>query len=164
MIFSIVVAMSKNRVIGREGKLPWKLSTDLKWFKHITEGHTLVMGRKTAESVGKALPNRLNLVLSQSGSKLSDDFHVYTDWPSLLNFVQKDAKEVFIIGGEQIFNLLLNKQIVSRMYISHVETEIEGDTFFPEINWDEWQLIERNYVPADEKNEYSFYKCIYQRI
>lgn len=127
-----IFAMNENRVIGREGKLPWHLPEDLKWFKKLTLGQPVLMGRKTAESLEKPLPKRRNLVLSRSASILAGGFE------RLNSVAQVDALPlegvVWVIGGAEIFRLLLPR--IEEVYLSHVHGVHEGDTFLPAFETD----------------------------
>jgi dihydrofolate reductase len=179
MRLSIIVAMDRNRVIGRGGTLPWRLSADLRRFKTLTMGHHLIMGRKTFESLPRLLPGRTSLVISRTqepGARGHTAHARHTSEDSALNygkliFTQSlpDALEIaagdtetFIIGGAQIYELALPR--ADRMYVTHVEAEVEGDTFFPAYDPAEWQLLEETSHAADTKNQYPHRFCIYDRI
>lgn len=153
MIRSIVVAVARNGVIGRDNRLPWKLPKDLAYFKRVTMGHPVVMGRRTWESIGKALPGRLNIVVTRNPSL---DAPGATVVPSLAAAWKTagDAAEVSVIGGTSIFREAL--PIADRIHLTEVEADVEGDTFFPEFDRGEWveQEVERH--PADERHQYPF--------
>lgn len=153
MIRSIVVAVARNGVIGRDNRLPWKLPKDLAYFKRVTMGHPVVMGRRTWESIGKVLPGRHNIVVTRNPSL---DAPGATVVPSLADAWKAagNANEVSIIGGTSIFRETL--PIADRIHLTEVEAEVEGDTFFPEFDRGEWveQEVERH--PADECHEYPF--------
>ena len=131
---SIIVAHAKNRVIGKANKLLWHISDDLKRFKTLTTGHPIIMGRKTYESIGKPLPNRTNIIVSRNINELSGCF-VY---PSLESAIEKvgeiDKEEIFIIGGGEIYRQAL--PLADRLYVTKVDLNIEGDTYFPEYEKD----------------------------
>ncbi len=121
-----VVAMSTNRVIGRDGTLPWHLPEDLRWFKRLTTGGTVLMGRKTFESIGRPLPKRRNLVLTRSPGFHAEGVEIYNSVDSLLEHI--DAREdTFVIGGAEVYRALLPS--CSKVFLSLVEGEIEGDTY-----------------------------------
>jgi dihydrofolate reductase len=146
VIISIIVAMSENKVIGINNKLPWHLSEDLKRFKTITEGHTIVMGRKTYESIGsKPLPKRLNIVLSNQELPSQPNLVVCKTIETALKYVEgvKDTwgEEVFICGGAQIYSQTIKS--ADKLYLTIVHDKIEGDAFFPEFQSNDYTLIER---------------------
>lgn len=152
---SLVVAVSENGVIGQNGKLPWRLSDDLKLFKQTTLNHYILMGRKTYESIGRPLPQRVNIVISRQADYAAPGIQVV---PNLSKaFEQAEAaseKEVFVIGGGEIYRLALPYS--HQIYLTRVKVEIEGDTFFPELDPKIWQEKSRVPYPADEKNQYPF--------
>ena len=154
MIISLIVAVSENQVIGKGGKLPWRLSADLKRFKEITTGHAIIMGRKTFESIGHPLPQRINIVLSKQKDFKPEKTIVHADLKDALNFVaDHDIDEVFIIGGAKVFEETL--EIADRIYLTKVHTKIEGgDTFFPELDMSEWDIVDEESVPKDDKNDF----------
>jgi len=144
MTVSVILAMSENRVIGREGQLPWDLPEDLARFKQITLGHPIVMGRKTYESMGKPLPKRTNIVVTRN----PDEFRRNSEAPESVVVVdsvekalapyQSTEEEVFIIGGSEIVKASLH--LVDKMYLTFIHDDFEGDAFFPE--WDQSQFKE----------------------
>ncbi len=125
MILALIAAVSRNRVIGKDGALPWHISEDLKRFKRITTGHTILMGRRTFESLGKPLPNRRNVVIT---SRALPGVETYRSLPEALDALSGESK-VFVIGGGEVFSSLLDK--VDELYLTIVEREVEGDTYFP---------------------------------
>ena len=153
MRVSIVVAASTNGVIGRGGRLPWHISEDLKHFKAVTLGHPIIMGRLTWESIGRPLPGRQNIVISTR-----EDFHAegcsVVSSPAEALRVAGDADEVMVIGGGQIYELFL--PITERIYLTRVDAEIDGDTFFPALDPDEWRVIASETCAAGEGREYGF--------
>ena len=156
MQLSIIVAVSENHVIGRDNALIWHLPADLKHFKALTMGHAVVMGRKTFESIGRALPHRRNIVISRNPS-LKEGCEVVASVEAALALVDGE-EEVFIIGGGKIYHELWN--CADNLYLTLVHAEVEGDTFIPEVNEREWELVSKEDFRADEKNEvdYSFLK------
>ena len=150
MSLSLIVAMTKNRVIGKDNQMPWHLPADLAWFRQNTTGKPVIMGRKTFESIGRPLPKRTNIVLSRQPFEY--DGVIWKDsLESAVDFV-RDSEEIMLIGGGQLFNEYLSK--ADRLYLTEIQTELDGDTFFPSINWDEWHIEFEQYRPADEQNPY----------
>ena len=151
-MFSIIVAIGKNREIGKGNKLLWHIPEDLKNFKEITTGKTVIMGRKTFESIGRPLPNRKNIVLSKNGDKESFEqkgIELYQNLENLIADYKNSGEEIFIIGGEQMYREFMQKGLVSRLYISYIEfSDSEADAYFPEIDYNSWKIIK-------EKNKYS---------
>jgi dihydrofolate reductase len=154
MTISIVVAISENRAIGKDNKLLWRLPADLKHFKEITTGHTIIMGRKTFESVGRPLPNRRNIIITRQPLFIEGCEVVNSIDTALALCAEED--EVFIVGGAEIYRQSLH--LTNRIYLTVVHKEFEGDSFFPEINKGEWKEVSREDHQADEKNllPYSF--------
>ena len=135
---SIIVAMATNRVIGINNSLPWHISDDLKRFKQLTTGHTIIMGRKTYESIGKALPNRTNIVVSRQKKIHYPDVIMCDSIEDAIIQVD-DMHDIFIIGGAQIYEQAL--PFANHMFVTHVDREIHGDVFFPEYNEKQWKII-----------------------
>ncbi len=162
---ALVVAVAKNGVIGMEGGMPWHLSTDLKRFKRDTMGKPIIMGRKTFESIGKALPGRLNIVISRSEFSADDTVHANSIEAALFLAEgwakENDADEICVIGGGQIYGETLS--LASRLYVTHVMAEPDGDTRFPEISEAEWRPIEREEVPRGEKDSAETLYVVYDR-
>lgn len=157
MKLSMIVAMARDNAIGRNNDLLWHLSADLKRFKSLTTGHTIIMGRRTWESLPNgALPNRRNVVVSRSASNLSGA-EVASTIEQALEMARAED-EVFVIGGGKIYHELFAH--CDRLYLTLVEQEYpDADTHFPSFDWSEWQVVHEEYVPADEKNpiESTFY-------
>jgi dihydrofolate reductase len=159
-MISIVVAASTNNVIGVQGELPWKISDDLKRFKQLTMGNPIVMGRRTWESIGRALPGRQNIVLTRQSDLLAEGCDVVASPAEALS-VAGDAEEIFVIGGSDIYALFLPKS--TRLYLTRVHVHIDGDAYFPEFDEQDWQLIEAESHDADEKNQLAFDFRTYER-
>jgi dihydrofolate reductase len=160
MTLSLIVAVSNNQVIGRNGDLPWRLSSDLKRFKRLTMGHHLLMGRKTYESIGRPLPGRTTVVLTrQVGLELAGATIVHNIEEALVTCATDD--ETFVVGGAEIFQATL--PWVQRMYVTHVHSDVEGDCYFPDIEWTAWHTVSRESFAADEKNEYPTSFVTYER-
>ncbi|MFE4115797.1 dihydrofolate reductase [Priestia sp. YIM B13448] len=160
-MISFIFAMDKNRLIGKGNSLPWHLPADLKFFKQVTSGHPVVMGRKTHESIGKPLPGRENIILTRNISYDSEGCTVLNSISDIEDMAKKEKEEVFIIGGAEIYKLAF--PIADRLYITTIDEEFEGDTYFPEFNESEWRLVSREKGLKDEKNPYDYYFTIYER-
>jgi dihydrofolate reductase len=157
----ILVAMSPGRAIGRAGELPWRLSADLQRFKRLTMGHAIVMGRKTLESIGRALPGRSSIVITrQTDYQPPAGVLVAHDLPAALRLAAADD-EIFIIGGGEIYHLAL--PLADRLYLTLVEAEIAGDTFFPDVDLSQWRLTQETHHAADERNEHPHWFRVYER-
>lgn len=163
MKISVVVAVSLNRVIGKNGKLPWqKIPQDLKLFKEITMEQTVVMGRKTYESIGKALSGRINVVItSRFGYQAPNCYVVNSIEAALMSFCGSE-NEIFFIGGQEIFTQILPK--TDKVYMSLIQERFSGDTYFPEFNFSEWNIIERKKYKKDEKNPHDFSFIVFEKI
>lgn len=160
MILSLIVAMDRNNGIGVQNRLPWHLPADLRHFKTVTSGHTVIMGRKTYESIGKALPNRRNVVVSRSADYQAEGCEVLNNLQAALD-VCKDEAEVFVIGGSEIYGQAF--PLADKLYITLVDTVTDADTFFPPFNENEWELLHLEEHQADPKNQFDYSFCIYQR-
>ena len=162
MRLSLIVAMTRQGVIGRGGKLPWRLSADLKRFKALTMGHHLIMGRKTFDSLGRLLPGRTTIVVSrQLRATTSTDVLLAHDLDEARRLARHD-EEPFVIGGGEIFREAL--PAIDRMYVTWVEADVEGDTWFPAWNQSAWRQAACDHYSAEEKNEYDTTFCVYDRI
>ncbi|MEM7291278.1 MAG: dihydrofolate reductase [Pseudomonadota bacterium] len=163
---ALVVAVAQNGVIGNEGDMPWKLSSDLKRFKQITMGKPIIMGRKTYESIGRALPGRLNIIVSRSDFVADDTVHANGLEAALFlaeGWAQEnEAEEICVIGGGQIYREIMPQ--ASRIYVTHVMAEPDGDTHFPNINETEWHPIHREEVEKGEKDSADTLYVVYERI
>lgn len=159
MTLSLIVAATKNHVIGKDNQMPWHLPADLKWFKENTLGKPVIMGRKTFESIGRPLPKRVNIVLSRHPFE-----HEGVIWKesleSAVDFL-KDSAEIMLIGGGQLFEQYLSQ--ADKLYFTEIQAELEGDTFFPAIDTDEWEISYEEYRPADENNAYDLRFLILER-
>ena len=163
MTLSIIVAAAENNVIGHNNALIWRLSADLKHFKNITTGHSVIMGRKTFESIGKALPNRRNIVISSQAGYNAAGCETAKSIEQALELV-RDEEEAFIIGGGSIYLNTWDK--ADRLYLTRVHASPEGEITIHEVKTSEWQEISREDHPADEKNEhaYSFINYCRKRV
>ena len=161
MDVSIVVALSSNGVIGRDGELPWYLSADLKHFKSITMGKPIVMGRLTHESIGRPLPGRENIVLTRDVNYLAEGCRIINHLGDISAKSLK-TEEIMIIGGARLYADAL--PLANRLYMTEVHTEIPGDVFFPDFDREQWQEVERQYFEADEKNEFNYSFVVMQKM
>lgn len=159
MKVSMIVAMATNRVIGRDNKLPWYLPNDLKYFKQVTMGKPILMGRKTFESIGKPLPGRCNIVMTRDQSWSAEGVRVAHSLEDAVSLASQIAEidgqdELMIIGGDQIYQLALPK--ADRLYLTEVHAEVEGDAFFPEFERGQWKEIGREDFNAEGPNPYDY--------
>ncbi|MFR5508098.1 MAG: dihydrofolate reductase [Clostridia bacterium] len=162
-MLSIVVAKAKNNIIGKDNKLLWHLSDDLKRFRALTEEHAIIMGRKTFESLGKVLPNRKHIVFSNNPDfKVNDEnVEVVHSLLQIQEYIESE-EEAFVIGGAMMYNFLM--PYVSKMYVTEIEKEFEGDTFFPRIDDKKWKEISREKGPEDGENNFEYNYVVYQKI
>ena len=150
---ALIVAASENNVIGVNDDLPWRLSADLKRFKALTMGHAIVMGRKTFDSIGRLLPGRQTVIITRNPDfKFAGAVVVHSIEDALT--ACDDQEIAFLTGGAEIYRL--GMPLVNEIYLTRVHTEIEGDTFLPEIGWDQFELVSTESFQADEKNEFDF--------
>jgi dihydrofolate reductase len=151
----LIVAMDVNRAIGKNGALPWVLKDDLKRFKELTTGNTIVMGRKTYESIGRPLPNRTNIVISRDKSLQIEGCHVVSSVKEAM-LIDMDP---FVIGGEEIYKMFL--PLVDKIYLTTVHTRIkDADSFFPELDLDEWNISDYDYHFKNDRNEFDYTNMI----
>lgn len=162
MRVSLIVAVSSNGVIGRDGGLPWRLPADLRHFKSTTMGHHLIVGRRTWDELGKPLPGREMVVVTRSRHFSPEGVKVAHSIEEALEVAVGDG-EPFIGGGAYIYRLALSRKLVDRLYITRVHAEVEGDTFFPDVDFDDWELISEEHREADEKNDYACTFEVYER-
>lgn len=156
-MIKIIVAVSKNRFIGKDNRLLWKLSSDLKRFKTLTLGQSVVMGRKTFESIGKPLPGRRNIIVTRNEGYQSENCEVVNSIEEALLLTNNDC---FIIGGGEIYSQSLG--ISDKVYLTLVDCEIQGDVIFPELD-STWREISRTDFESDEKNEYKYSFIEYEK-
>lgn len=163
---AMIVAMAKNRVIGVEGQLPWYLPEDLKFFKRMTQAKPLVMGRKTFASIGKPLPNRLNIVVTHQEAFTHDGVRVCHDMPGALALADQQAtieaaEEIMVMGGGEIYRQAM--PYATRLYVTEVDIEVEGDAYFPLLDPSEWRETQRVAgQPNEQQPDYAF--VTYERI
>ena len=162
MTVSLIVAVSSNGVIGHDGGLPWHLPADLKHFKRTTMGHHLIIGRHTWDEVGKPLPGRTMVVVTRSRRFAPEGAKDVRSVEQDLEIAAVDD-EPFIGGGSQIYRIALARDLVHRIYLTRIHAEVEGDTFFPEFDLDDWELVSEEHHEADEKNEFDYSFLVYER-
>lgn len=163
MRLSIIVAMDKNRLIGVNGRLPWRLPEDMTWFRKQTMGKPVIMGRKTFESIPerfRPLPGRRNIVLTRRQDYEADGTVVVHTIKAALTAVGK-AEEAVVIGGAELYRQLLPQ--VGRLYLTLIDAEFDGDTFFPVLDQNQWHETFREYHPADNRHEHAFTWLIWER-
>lgn len=158
-MINLIVAMGKNNVIGIDNKLPWRLPKDLEYFKETTLNHSIVMGRKTFQSLPGILPGRNHIVLTRSGMQIRSPFvRCYGSVDEVLELSK--SQDLFVIGGEEIFKQFL--PFVDRMFITYIDEHFEGDTFFPKFNEEDWELVSVIKGIKDEKNPYDYEFRVYE--
>lgn len=152
MIISLIAALATDRVIGMENAMPWHLPGDLAWFKRNTLNKPVIMGRKTFESIGRPLPGRLNIVISSKPGE-----HDGVTWVTSVEAALAaagDVEEVMVMGGGRVYEQLLPK--ANRLYLTHIDAEVEGDTHFPDYDPDEWESVFSEFHDADAQNSHSY--------
>lgn len=163
MIISQIVAVSSNNVIGVNNGLPWQMPADMAYFKRKTLGHHIVMGRRNYEAEGKALPGRVNIVLSRNRKySISDGIVVHEIENAIELAKNAGEKELFIIGGEEIYRLAM--PYTNRIYLTRIHAIIKGDTFFPELDFDNWKENSCIRHQKDEENPFDYDFLIFERI
>lgn len=167
MRIAMIWAMANNGVIGRQNKLPWHLPNDLKYFKRLTSGKTVIMGRKTYESIGRPLPNRINIVITRAKDFHAEGIKVVNSLPAALELAAAEtliagAEEVIVIGGAEIYKLCL--PLAERLYVTLVHANIDGDARFPEWDRQAYQEIGREDFSADGPNPYDYSFVVFDKI
>lgn len=160
MIISLIAAMDKNRVIGKKNILPWYLPADLQHFKKLTTGKPIIMGSTTFASIGKALPERINIVLTRDPAFVAEGCVVVYSVEEALHATEGHG-EIIIIGGATVFEQFL--PLAHKMYLTMIDAEIDGDVYFPEWNQDEWHETSREPHEPDGKNKYSYSFVTFER-
>ena len=159
MALSIVVAMDRERVIGRDGDLPWRLPNDLQRFRAITMGHPIIMGRRTFESIGRPLPGRHNIVVSRRRGFEADGCSVADGLPAALEIA--GAGECMVVGGAMLYAEAL--PLARRLYLTEVDASVAGDTWFPDFDRDRWRELARERYPADERHAFDYAYALLER-
>ncbi len=161
-MLSIIVAAAENGVIGCDGQLPWHISADLRRFRKLTTGHSIIMGRKTYISIGRPLPERRSIVLSRNLEYTAEGVEVVADFNEALKYT-RDESEVFVIGGGHLYQVAL--PLTQRIYLTEIRAEVDGDVHFPKVDWSQWELLEELPIEFDEKSELSFcFKTFARRV
>ncbi|MFS0656731.1 type 3 dihydrofolate reductase [Bacillus sp. 179-C3.3 HS] len=159
-MISMIVATGNDRVIGLDNQMPWHLPADLTYFKKVTSGHTIVMGRKTFESIGRALPHRRNVVLTTSPTFQAEGCDIVHSIEDILSLVSNE-QELFIIGGSKLYEEMMPH--ADRLYITHIHHSFEGDRYFPPYDENDWTIVSREKGQSDEKNPYNYEFVVYDR-
>ena len=159
-ILSMIVAHANNRVIGKNNDMPWHLPADLAYFKKTTLGKPIIMGRKTFQSIGRPLPGRKNIVISRDESYQVEGVEVVNSVEAALALVV-DSEEVMVIGGGAIYQHCL--AAAQRLYITHIDADIDGDTYFPDYDLSVWEKVASDIRPSDEKNQYQLDFSVYEK-
>jgi dihydrofolate reductase len=162
-MLSLIVAKAKNNIIGKNNALIWHLPDDLKRFKNLTTGHTIIMGRRTFESLGRVLPNRHHVILcnDMEMSVDNENVEILKDISELKEYMEND-EENFIIGGATIYRILM--PYCQKMYITEIDKDFEGDVSFPEIDKQVWKETSREQGPEDGENDFKYDYVIYEKI
>ena len=162
MILSLLVAADENNVIGKDNALPWHLPNDLRYFKNLTWAMPILMGRKTFESIGKALPGRKSIVITRNPEWKWDGVTVVHSIDAALSAAKdEDVKEIFVIGGAEIFTAAF--PVAQRIYLTRIHHSFEGDVFFPELPAEQWTLVRETHGKADEKNAFAHSFQVWER-
>jgi dihydrofolate reductase len=162
VMLSLLVAADQNNVIGKDNKLPWHLPNDLKYFKNQTWGMPILMGRKTFESIGKPLQGRKSIVITRNKGWQQENVDVvHSIDEAIARAKEYGAKEIFVIGGAEIFNTAFNQ--ANRIYLTRIHHQFKGDVYFPELPSSDWNLIQSHFCAADEKNSYAHTFQIWER-
>lgn len=161
MKVSLIVAMDQNRVIGYKNDIPWRIPRDWEYVKNVTKGHSIILGRKNIESIGRALPHRRNIILTRDKEFSFEGCEIVHSIEEVFE-ICKQENELFIFGGEQIYKLFL--PYVEKMYITKIHHSFEGDTFFPEVNEMDWKEVSVEKGIKDDQNPYTYYFHVYERI
>jgi len=162
MIVSSIVAVSKNGVIGKDNDIPWNLPKDMRYFKRTTMNRHIIMGRKNFEAMGNPLPKRTNIILTRDPFYVSSSCLVAHSVEEGLSLAfDNGEEEAFIIGGAEIY--AASMPYWDKFYITEIDAHIEGDVFFPEVDYTEWNLVSQEEYKKDEKNPYDFIFKVYER-
>lgn len=158
---TLIVAAAENNAIGKNNQMPWHLPNDFKYFKGTTRGHSIIMGRKTFESIGRPLPERRNIVLTRDQNYINPDIDVANSVGEVLTYC-RDEREIFIIGGANVYSQFL--PLAQKVHLTRVHTNIDGDAFFPELPPHDWQLVSQDKHGEDEKHPFDYTFEIWEKI
>lgn len=166
MKLALIAAMAQNRVVGIDNKLPWHLPEDLKYFKRVTTGKAVIMGRKTYESIGRPLPNRTNIVITRSTDFSAPGIEVVNSLEAAIELAENvslinGVDEVMVIGGAQIYEASLPQ--ADRLYLTHVHADVDGDAYFPDVDMSQWKALGREDYQASETNPYDYSFVVYEK-
>lgn len=161
-MINVIVAKASNNVIGAKNELIWHLPNDLKHFKNLTSGHPIIMGRKTFESLGRPLPNRTNIVITRDKNWQAENVEKEFYLEKAIESAKKINEDIYIIGGGNIYKQAM--EFADVLYITEVHHEFEGDTYFPEIDEEIWEEVDRENFMKDEKHTYAYSYVTYKRI
>ncbi|WP_099351586.1 dihydrofolate reductase [Fredinandcohnia onubensis] len=161
-MISLLVAMDKNQLIGKDNDLPWRLPADLAYFKRVTMGHPIIMGRKTYDSIGRPLPGRENIIVTRDTSYKAEGCKVIHSIEEIVKMNQQTDQELFVIGGAEIFKEILPYS--DRLYITEINEGFDGDTYFPAFDKAKWKVISKEQGIKNEKNPYDYTFLVYEKI
>ena len=166
MRVSMIWAMAENNVIGRDNKLPWHLPNDLKYFKQLTTGKPVIMGRKTYDSIGRPLPNRTNIIITRDANFSAEGVKVVNSLDEAIELAEaiclvNAQEEVIVMGGAEIYKLCLPR--ADRLYVTLVHADVEGDAYFPDIDLSHYQEVKREFFEKDGPNPYDYSFCVFER-
>jgi dihydrofolate reductase len=156
---SIIAAMAQNRIIGNKGKIPWYLPEDFRYFKEITINHSVVMGRKTFESIGKPLKNRTNIIITRNSEFNPDGCQVYKSVEEVIS--EYENEDIMIIGGQEIYNQFMKYADI--IYLTYIDHFFEGDTYFPNFDMKDWIKVSEKKGTKDDLNPYDYYFQVFKR-
>ena len=162
-MITIIAAIGSNNELGKDNDLIWHLPADLMRFKKVTTGHAIIMGRNTFESIGKPLPNRRSIIITRNTSYTKEGCEVVHSLEDAINLIQ-DQEHAFIIGGAQIYNESMNKNLVDQLDITEVHQNFEADVFFPVIKNSLWKEVSRASFSSDEKNKFNYSFITYKKL
>jgi len=162
MIISQIAAMTRNRVIGKKNSIPWHMPHDLAYFFRITTGRHIIMGRKNFEANGKALPGRINIVVTRQSGYTAPGCVVVSSIIDAFNYARESGEtEAFVVGGGEIYQATIAE--TDRIYLTIIDTELEGDVYYPDLHMEEWGVVSEEKHRADEKNKYDFTYFVFER-
>lgn len=161
-MLAMIFAHDRNYLIGKDNWMPWSIPNDLAYFKEITSGKTIIMGRKTFESFGKPLPNRHHLILTRNQNYQAEGCEIFHEMQSLFDYIdQRSDEEIIVVGGADIYQLFL--PYADHLYITYIDEEFEGDTYLPKIDLTNWNLISKKKGIKNDQNPYDYYFLQYNR-